>query len=70
MMLAEPATIYLGEARLPDGSRQENLQLARLHIDLLEVVWRKTKGNLTAQESAVLEDVLYQLRARYVRKQG
>ena len=70
MMLAEPATIYLGEARLPDGSRQENLPLAGLHIELLEVLRRKSQGNLTPQEAAVLEDVLYQLKTRYVRKQG
>lgn len=70
MMLAEPATIYLGEARLPDGSTQENLQLAGLHIEFLEVLRQKTEGNLNAQESAVLADVLYQLRTRYTQKRG
>jgi hypothetical protein len=70
MMLAEPATIYLGEARLPDGSTQENLQLAALHIEFLDILRRKTVGNLDAQEAAVLEDVLYQLRTRYVQKRG
>ncbi len=70
MMLAEPATIYLGEARLPDGSTQENLQLAGLHIEFLEVLRRKTEGNLSAQESTVLADVLYQLRTRYAQKRG
>ena len=70
MMLAEPATIYLGEARLPDGSTQENLQLAGLHIEFLEVLRQKTEGNLSAQESTVLADVLYQLRTRYVQKRG
>jgi hypothetical protein len=69
-MLAEPAAIYLGDAPLPDGEWAENLEMARLHIDLLDVLRQKTAGNLTAQESAFLEDLLYRLRVRYVQKRG
>lgn len=68
-MLAEPAAIYLGDAPLPDGQWAENLEMARLHIDLLDVLRQKTAGNLSAQESAFLEDLLYRLRVRYVQKQ-
>ena len=69
-MLAEPIPIFLGEATLPDGSTQEDLEMARLHLDLLEVVRQKTLGNLSAQESTFLENVLYQLRMLYVKKRG
>jgi len=69
-VLAEPIALYLGDAELPDGSSAENLDAARLYIDLLDVVREKTAGNLTAQEATVLEDVLYQLRMRYVQKRG
>ena len=69
-MLAEPAAIYLGDAPLPDGQWAENLEMARLHIDLLDVLRQKTAGNLTAQESAILEDLIYRLRVRYVQKRG
>lgn len=69
-MLAEPAAIYLGDAPLPDGQWAENLEMARLHIDLLDVLRQKTAGNLTAQESAIIEDLLYRLRVRYVQKHG
>lgn len=69
-MLAEPASIYLGDAPLPDGRTHEDLDMARVHIDLLDVLRQKTAGNLSARESAVLEDVVYQLKMRYVRKQG
>ena len=62
--------IYLGDAKLPDGESAENLDMARLHIDLLEVLKNKTAGNLTAQEHTLLEDLLYQLRLRYVQKRG
>ena len=69
-MLAEPAAIYLGDAPLPDGQWAENLEMARLHIDLLDVLRQKTAGNLAAQEAAFLEDLLYRLRVRYVQKRG
>jgi hypothetical protein len=67
-MMAEPVPIYLGDARLPDGQVATNLEMARLHIDLLEILHQKTAGNLSAQERAFLEDLLYRLRVRYVQK--
>ncbi len=69
-ILAEPVSLYLGDARLPDGRTMENLEMARLHIDLLAVLREKTAGNVTAQELGFLEDLLYRLRVRYVQKQG
>ena len=69
-MMAEPVPIYLGDARLPDGQVATNLEMARLHIDLLEILRQKTAGNLSAQERAFLEDLLYRLRVRYVQKRG
>lgn len=67
-MLAEPIPLYLGDIDLPDGQNVENLEMARLHIDLIDVLRQKTIGNLTAQESAFLEDLLYRARVRYVQK--
>ena len=69
-VLTEPVPFYLGDANLPDGQTMENLDAARLHIDLLDVLRQRTVGNLTAQEQAVLEDLLYRLRVRYVQKRG
>ncbi|HVR11350.1 MAG TPA: DUF1844 domain-containing protein [Thermoanaerobaculia bacterium] len=69
-MLAEPVAVYLGDVELPDGQSAENLEMARLYIDLLDILRQKTAGNLTAQESAFLEDLLYRLRVRYVQKRG
>ena len=69
-MLAEPVAVYLGDVELPDGQSAENLEMARLYIDLLDVLRQKTLGNLTAQESAFLEDLLYRMRVRYVQKRG
>ena len=69
-MLAEPVPIYLGDAVLPDGQDATNLEMARFYIDLLGVLRQKSAGNLTAQESAFLEDLLYRMRVRYVQKRG
>ncbi|MEO8277116.1 MAG: DUF1844 domain-containing protein [Thermoanaerobaculia bacterium] len=69
-VLAEPVSIYLGDVELPDGQSAENLEMARLHIDLLDLLRQRTAGNLSAQESAVLDDLLYRLRVRYVQKRG
>ena len=69
-LLAEPIALYLGDLTLPDGSSAENLEMARLHIDLLDVLRQKTAGNLSAQELAVLEDLLYRSRVRYVQLRG
>lgn len=69
-LLAEPASVYLGDVPLPAGQSAEDLDLARFHIDLLALLKDKTAGNLTAEEAAVLEDLVYQLRMRYVQKRG
>jgi hypothetical protein len=43
-----------------------NLPQAKDIIDLLSVLEDKTKGNLTTEEQAVLRDMLYALRMKYV----
>ena len=43
-----------------------NLPQAKDIIDLLSVLEEKTKGNLTTEEQAVLRDMLYALRMKYV----
>jgi hypothetical protein len=39
-------------------------------IEILALLDQKTRGNLTAEERQVLEQVLYELRLRYVSAQG
>ena len=70
-LLAEPASIYLREARnAPPQTASQSIELARLHIDLLAVLRDKTQGNLTPEENAMLEDVVYQLRSGFVGLRG
>jgi Domain of unknown function (DUF1844) len=66
--LASTAAIHFGD--LPDpvsGQRAEpNLEGAAQMIEILSLLEAKTRGNLTAEERQVLEQVLYELRLRFV----
>ncbi len=70
-LLAQPASIYLQEARAADPqTAAQSLELARLHIELLVVLRNKTRGNLSPDEQGMLEDVLLQLRSDLVGLRG
>jgi hypothetical protein len=69
--MAQPALIFLGEVAHPgSGRRETNLEQARVQIDLLDVLRIKCRGNLTSEEDALLDRVLYELRMRYVARSG
>jgi len=67
-LLAEYAAVYLGDATAGDGRSMLDLRAAQAHIDLLDVLREKTRGNLNEAEDRFLEEVLYQLRLVYVEK--
>lgn len=68
MMLATEAVIALGEAPDPaTGQHQLELPHAAEVIDLLLLLRDKTEGNRTAEETQVLDELLYDLQVRYVR---
>lgn len=65
--LSTTAMFQLGLLPGPSGERiPTDLPSARRTIDLLEVLEQKTRGNLTASEARLLEDVLYELRMSFV----
>jgi len=68
LSLASTAAIHFGD--LPDpisGQPAEpNLEGAAQMIEILSLLDQKTRGNLTAEERQVLEQVLYELRMRFV----
>lgn len=69
--LAMQATISLGDAANPQTNQKEqDLKQAKFIIDTLGMIEEKTKNNLTKEESALLESILYELRMRYVEKAG
>ena len=70
--LATTAAIHLGDLADPaTGERLEpNLEGATQMIEILSLLEEKTRGNLTAEERQVLEQVLYELRMRYLEASG
>ncbi len=69
MSLNTSALVYLGE--IPDvdgGESQCDLQLARHTIDTIAMLKEKTEGNLSEDEQAILDNVLFDLRMRFVKK--
>lgn len=73
LSLSTSAAMNLGGYTDPvSGLIPRNLDLAKQSIDILGILAEKTKGNLNADESQLLDSVLYELRMRYVeeRKKG
>ncbi len=67
LSLASSAAIHFGDLPDPSGSTSEpNLEGAAQMIEILALLEEKTKGNLTAEERQLLEQVLYELRMRFV----
>jgi hypothetical protein len=65
--LSTTAMFQLGLIPGPSGEHiPADLPNAKRTVDLLEVLQRKTEGNLTADESRLLEDILYELRMSFV----
>jgi hypothetical protein len=66
--LATSAAIHFGD--LPDPASgnpaEPNLDGAAQMIEILSLLEQKTRGNLTAEERQLLEEVLYELRMRFV----
>ncbi len=66
--LSTSALIQLGEIEDPFTQKLgKNLPLAKQTIDLIAMLREKTKGNLTSQEERLIENILYDLRMRYVK---
>ena len=65
--LGTSAFMLMGEQLDPQQGRMPvNLPQAKEIIDILSMLEAKTQGNLIAEEQAVLNDMLYALRMKYV----
>ena len=69
--LATTAAVHFGDMPDPNtGERMEpDLVSAHQMIDLIALLQDKTKGNLTPDESKLVDDLLYELRMRFVQAQ-
>jgi hypothetical protein len=67
LMFGTTALLHLGLAPDPvSGEKKLDLPQAKQAIDVLDLLKGKTAGNLTADESGMLDNVLYDLRMRYL----
>ena len=66
-LLAMQASIGISGWGGPDGRQMPpDPELAKHHIDLLDVLEKKTEGNLTDEEKRALATVTYELRMQFV----
>jgi len=63
--------MHLGEITNPLTEKKEkNLTQAKQTIDIISMLGDKSKGNLTEDESKLLDNLLYELRMKYVKMAG
>jgi len=72
LSLASTAAIHFGDLPDPVSGEQAELNLdgAAQMIEILALMEQKTRGNLTAEEREILNQVLYELRMRFVEASG
>ena len=63
------ALMHLGLMEDPaQGKKVKNLELGKQTIDILVMLEEKTRGNLSADEEKLLQNILYDLRINYVKQ--
>ncbi len=69
LSLASSALVQLGEVPEPEsGTMQQNLLMAKHTIDVLNMLRDKTRCSLDEDEERMMNDLLYELRMKYVMK--
>lgn len=68
LSLAHTAAYHFGDVADPmtGQSGQVNLAAAQQLIDILALLEEKTRGNLTAEERQLIEQIVYELRMRFL----
>ena len=67
MSFASAAMISMGRVTDPaTGAVQRNLAVAQQNIDIITLLYEKTRGNLTAEEERLMDQILYELRMVFV----
>jgi uncharacterized protein DUF1844 len=65
--LSTQALMHLGEIPNPlSGNEERDVPVAKQMIDILGMLQDKTRGNLSTGESKLMEDILFDLRMKYV----
>ena len=67
--ISSTALLHFGD--IPDpitNKKEKNLPMVRQTIDIIDTLKEKTKGNLTPEEENLIDNILYDLRMRYIRE--
>ncbi len=68
LSIGSSVLVHLGDAPHPETGKpvEKNLPLAQQSIEILAMLEQKTKGNRTEEESKLLDQLLLDLKLRYV----
>jgi hypothetical protein len=67
MSLATQALVHMGEMPPPSGMEiPRDLDAARQTIDIMTMLQRRTRGNLSPEEARFLDEVLHSLRVSFI----
>jgi hypothetical protein len=68
LSLGSSVLIHLGDAPHPETGKpvERNLALAQQSIEILAMLQQKTRGNLSPEEDKLLDQLLLDLKLRYV----
>jgi uncharacterized protein DUF1844 len=71
LSLATTAAVHFGDIADPNTgtTAPANLEAAAQMIELIALLQEKTKGNLLEPEERLVDDLLYELRVRFVQAQ-
>lgn len=72
LSLAHTAAVHFGDIPDPVSGQagRSNLPAAQQMIDILSLLEQKTRGNLSPEERQLLDQILYELRLRWVDATG
>ncbi len=66
--LSSSALLHIGDIADPEtGEKKKDLQMAKYSIDIVAMLKEKTKGNLDDEEQKFVDNILADLRMRYVK---
>jgi Domain of unknown function (DUF1844) len=68
LSIGSSALVHLGDAPHPETGKpvERNLPLAHQSIEILAMLQEKTRGNLSDEETRLLDQLLLDLKLRYV----
>lgn len=65
---SQQAALCLGQIPHPQtGQKEAHPEIAKLFIEDLQMIREKTRGNLSSEETKILDDILANLQQEYVK---